>query len=50
MVSQKVSVSKEQNPNYSDIADNEFHCAELHSELFCVNGNDSDYIDIDNLY
>lgn len=44
MVSQKVSVSKEQNPNYSDIADNEFHCAELHSELFCGTGKDSECI------
>lgn len=31
-------------------AKNESHCAELHSELFCVTGNDSDYIDIDDLY
>lgn len=30
--------------------DSESHCAELRSELFCVNGNDSDYIDIEDLY
>lgn len=35
---------------HNDLCKNESHCAELHSELFCVTGNDSDYIDIDDLY
>ena len=46
----KLSDDKEQNPNYSDIAKNESHCAEVHSELFCVTVNDPDFIDIDDLY
>lgn len=33
-----------------DLCKNESHCAELHSELFCIIGNDSDYIDIDDFY
>ena len=35
---------------HNDLCKNESHCAELHSELFCVTGKDSDYIDIDDLY
>ena len=46
----KVSAGKEQNPNISVIADNESHCAKLHSELFCVTGKDSGFIDIEDLY
>ena len=46
----KVSAYKEQNPNYSDIADNEYHGRKSDRELFCVTGKDSDYIDIDDLY
>lgn len=35
---------------YNDLCKNESHCAELHSELFCVTGKNLDYIDIDDLY
>lgn len=31
-------------------ADNEFHGRKSDRELFCVTGNDSGYIDIDDLY
>ena len=34
----------------NDLCRNKSHCAELHSELFCVTEKDLDYIDIDNLY
>lgn len=34
----------------NELCKNESHCAELHSELFCVTGKDSGYIDIDDLY
>lgn len=45
----KVSADKEQNPNYSDIADNESHDKSNHG-IFCVTGKDSNYIDIEDLY
>ncbi len=35
---------------HNDLCKNESHCAELHSELFCVTENDLDYIDIEDLY
>lgn len=35
---------------HNDLCKNKSHCAELHSELFCVTGNDLDYVDIDDLY
>lgn len=35
---------------HNDLCKNKSHCAELHSELFCVTGKDSDYIDIEDLY
>lgn len=35
---------------HNELCKNESHCAKLHCELFCVTGNDSDYIDIDDLY
>lgn len=35
---------------HNDLCKNESHCAELHSELFCVTEKDSDIIDIDDLY
>lgn len=50
VVSQKVSAGKEQNPNYSDFADNESHSGKIPCELFCVTGKDLDYIDLDDLY
>lgn len=31
-------------------ADSESHCAELHSELFCVTGNDSGFIEKDSIF
>lgn len=34
----------------NELCKSESHCAELHSELFCVTEKDSDYIDIDDLY
>ena len=42
-----VCSSKE--PDYIE-TDNESHSGEIPRELFCVPGNDSDYIDIDDLY
>lgn len=36
-------------PDYIE-ADNESHGGEIPCELFCVTGNDSDYIDIEDLY
>lgn len=45
----KVSVDNEQNPNYSDLADNESHDKSDHG-IFCVTRKDSDYIDIDELF
>ena len=45
----KVSAGKEQNTNNSDIADNDAH-GECNHGIFCVTGNDSDYIDIEDLY
>ncbi len=46
----KVSADKVQNPNNSDIADNESHSGKIPSELFCVTGKDSGLIDLDDLY
>lgn len=34
----------------NEICKNESHGVKLHDELFCVTGNDLDYIDIDDLY
>ena len=34
----------------NDLCKNEAHGAKLHSELFCVTENDSDYIDIEDLF
>lgn len=45
----KVSADKEQNSNYSDIADNKSHDNSNHG-IFCVTGNDVELIDIDDLY
>ena len=36
-------------PDYID-ADNESHGGEIPCELFCVTGNNSDLVDIDDLY
>ena len=46
----KVSADKEQNPDYSDIADGESHGVEIPCGLFCVTGKDLDCIDMDDLY
>ncbi len=35
---------------HNELCKNESHCAKLHCELFCVTGNDSNYIDIEDLY
>lgn len=35
---------------HNDLCKNESHCAELHSELFCVTEKDLELIDIDDLY
>ena len=35
---------------HNDLCKNESHCAELHSELFCVTEKDLDYIDIDSIF
>lgn len=45
----KVSADKEQNPNYSDIADSESH-DKSNLGILCVTGKDSGLIDIDELY
>jgi hypothetical protein len=45
----KVSADKELDPNYWGEADNESH-GEYNHELFCVTGNNSDLVDIDDLY
>lgn len=45
----KISTNKGQNPNNSDIADNESHDKSNHG-IFCVTGKDSGYIDIEDLY
>lgn len=45
----KVSADNEQNPNYSDIADNESHNNSSHG-IFCVTGKGSGYIDIDEMF
>lgn len=45
----KLSGGKEQNPNYSEIADNESHNNNNHG-IFCVTVSDLDCIDIDDLY
>lgn len=45
----KVSAGKEQNPNYSDLADDESHDNSNHG-IFCVAGNDSECIDIDSIF
>lgn len=31
-------------------ANNESHCAEIPCELFCVTGNDLEFIDIDSIF
>lgn len=36
-------------PDYIE-SDNESHGVKLHGELFCVTGNDSDFIDIDSIF
>lgn len=46
----KVLADKEQNPDYSDIADGESHGVEIPCGLFCVAGKDLDLIDIEDLY
>ena len=46
----KVSADKEQNPNYSDIADNESHGGKIRRELFCVTEKDLEFIDIDSIF
>lgn len=46
----KVSADKEQNPNYSDISDNESHGGEIPCELFFVTGKDSGLIDIESMF
>lgn len=45
----KVSADKEQNPNYSDIADSESH-DKSNLGILCATGKDSGLIDIDELY
>lgn len=45
----KLLAAKEQNPNNSDIADDESHDNSNH-EPFCVTEKDLDYIDIDDLF
>ena len=45
----KLSADKEQNPNNSDIADNESHDKNDHG-IFCVTGNDVESVDVDDLY
>ena len=35
---------------HNDLCKNESHGRKSDRELFCVTGNDSDYIDIDDLY
>ena len=45
----KVSADKEQNPNYSDLADSESHDNSNHG-IFCVTGNDLELVDIEDLF
>lgn len=45
----KVSADKEQEPNYSDVADNESHDNNNHG-IFCITDKDVDLIDIEDLY
>lgn len=45
----KVSADKEQSTNNSDSACTKSH-GEYNHGIFCATGNDSDYIDIDDLY
>ena len=49
VVSQNNFVTPKIEPDYIE-TDNESHSGEIPRELFCVPGNDSDYIDIDDLY
>lgn len=48
LVNRKFLANKVDDPNYLGQADSESH-GECNHELFCVTGNDSDYIDIDDL-